>query len=89
MQSFGITDYSIVKKIKGCQLDGGEKLSKLSFSKKDGSELKKVELKSDGKPYGQDSVLNDDEEIIGMFGTKDCNNILHQVGFIVWKPPKF
>jgi hypothetical protein len=79
-----------VKKIKGCQLDGGHDVSKLSFSKKDGSELAKVEVGNNGKPYGPESLLTDDEEIIGMFGTKDwANSRFDQLGFIVWKPPKF
>ena len=78
-----------MKKIKGCQLDGGQDVCKLSFSKKDGSELAKVEVGNNGKSYGPESVLNDDEEIIGMFGTKDWANFFDQLGFIVWKPPKF
>ena len=88
MQSFAISDYSVVKKIKGCQLDGGAYLTKLSFSKTDGAEVAKVELKSGGKPYGQESVLNDDEEIIGMYGTLHDTYWIRQLGFIVWKPPK-
>ncbi len=78
-----------MKRIKGCQLDGGHDVCKLSFSEKDGSELAKVEVGNNGKSYGPESVLNDDEEIIGMFGTKDCANFFDQLGFIVWKPPKF
>ena len=88
MQSIGIPDFSVVKRIKGCQLDGDDRISKLSFSKKDGTLITKIELASGGKPYGPESVVNDDEEIIGMFGDKS-SNVITQLGFIVWKPPQF
>ena len=86
MQSITISDYRIVKRIKGCQL-GGPFLSKLSFSKKDSTEVKKIELNKGGQPYGQEFVLDDDEEIIGMFGSVNGTLVLKQLGFIVWKPP--
>ena len=78
-----------MKRIKGCQLDGVSDVCKLIFSNKDCSELAKVEVGNNGKPSGPKSLLTDYEEIIGMFGTKDWANSLDQLGFIVWKPPKF
>ncbi len=67
LQSFGIPDYSVVKKIKGS--DTSNYLTKLNFARKDGSEIAKVELYP-SIPYGPESVLADDEEIIGIFGTQ-------------------
>jgi hypothetical protein len=66
LQSFGVADYSVVKKIKGSY--NSNDLSKLNFAKRDGSEIAKVELCD--LPYGPESVLDDDEEIIGIFGTQ-------------------
>ena len=67
MQSVNIQDYSIVKRVNGSY---GTAIHKLSFKKKDGTEITKVELWN-YNPYGEDSVIADDEEIIGVFGTKD------------------
>ncbi len=46
LQSFAIPDYSVVKRVKGTQQggDGSYWLSKLSFGKKDGTEITKVEV---------------------------------------------
>jgi hypothetical protein len=33
-------------------------------------------------------VFDESEEIIGVFGTKEQNNFVYQLGFIVWKPPR-
>jgi hypothetical protein len=71
LQSFAIPDYSVVKRVKGTQ-QGGEGsywLSKLSFGKKDGTEITKVEV-DNNKPYGPDFVLDDSEEIIGIYGNQ-------------------
>ncbi len=84
LQSFGVADYSVVKKIKGS--DTSNQITKLNFAKKDGSEIAKVELHS--TPYGPESVLADDEEIIGIFGTQQKSSCFEQLGFIVWKPPR-
>ena len=86
LQSFAIADYSVVKRIKGSEMNnGGYPLHKLSFGKRDGSEINKVEL-CNGKPYGPEFALADDEEIIGIFGTSNATDYLDQLGFIVWKP---
>jgi hypothetical protein len=61
-------------------------LHKLSFGKRDGSEITKVEL-HDYLPYGPEFVLTDDEEIIGIYGTQKETHLFAQIGFIVWKPP--
>ena len=88
MQPFAVSDFFAVKRVKGC-LIGGSSIHKLSFSKKDGTEIAKVEL-CVGQQYGPEFVLDDSEEIIGIFGSKDGGNkFIDQVGFIIWKPPKF
>jgi fibronectin type 3 domain-containing protein len=33
--------------------------------------------------------LDDDEEIIGVYGVKNKTSYFYSLGFIVWKPPKF
>ncbi len=85
LQSFGVADYSVVKKIKGS--DTSNQIQKLNFAKKDGSEIDKVELYP-SRPYGPESVLAYDEEIIGIFGTQQQSGYFEQLGFIVWKPPR-
>jgi hypothetical protein len=88
MQPFAIPDYAAVKRVKGTILTGfGAALHKLSFFHKDGTEITKVELANDSG-YGPEFVLDDSEEIIGIFGTKDLDSYM-QLGFIVWKPPQF
>ena len=88
MQSFAISDYSAVKRIKGTTLTAGASLHELNFSKKDGNEITKVEL-CDNSGYGPEFLLDDSEEIIGIFGKKDPSTDLYQLGIIVWKPPQF
>ncbi len=85
LQSLTIADYSVIKRVKGSV--GGRVIHKLSFGKKDGSEITKVEL-STYEVYGTDFVLADEEEIIGIFGTNNVTEYIDQLGFIVWKPPK-
>ena len=89
MQPIAISDFADVKRVKGTiLLANGNGLHKLTFSKKDGTEIAKVELYS-RKAYGPEFMLDDSEEIIGIFGTKDPSPDLYQLGFIVWKPPRF
>ena len=85
MQSFNIPDYAMVKRVNGSK---DNPIHKLSFKKKDGTEITKVETPWNASPYGQESVIADDEEIIGVFGTKDVDNHVYKLGFIVWKPPR-
>ena len=68
MQSVNIQDYAIVKRVNGSISNC---IHKLSFKKKDGTEITKVETGWNRNPYGEDSVIADDEEIIGVFGTKN------------------
>ena len=68
MQSVNIQDYSIVKRVNGSY---GTAIHKLSFKKKDGNEITKVETGWKANYYYSDSVIADDEEIIGVYGTKD------------------
>ena len=84
LQSFAIPDYSQVKRINGTVTNTW--LYGLSFGKKDGSQITKVEVQS--YTFGQEAVLADDEEIIGIYGTKEVSTYFSQLGFIVWKPPK-
>ena len=69
MQSFNIPDYAMVKRVNGSKGNGS--IHKFSFKKKDGTEITKIETPANWDPYGQESVIADDEEIIGVFGTKD------------------
>ena len=68
LQPIAISDFADVKRVKGTLLTGGNSLHKLTFSKKDGTEITKVEL-IDHFGYGPEFVLDDSEEIIGIFGT--------------------
>ncbi len=65
MLSFNIPDYSQVKRVKGTKQ--GYYLCGLIFSKKDGTQIEKVETCA-GYPNGTEFVLDDAEEIIGIFG---------------------
>ena len=85
MKSVNIQNYAMVKRINGSK--GSSYIHKLSFKKKDGTEITKIEI-GIWNSYGQESVIADDEEIIGVFGTKDYDNYIWQLGFIVWKPPQ-
>lgn len=85
MQTFDVQDYAMVKRVNGS--DSGSAIHKLSFTQQDGTEITKVEI-ANWNPYGQESVIADDEEIIGVFGTISDSNFVYQLGFIVWKPPR-
>ncbi len=90
LDSFAIQNFVDVKRINGKILDNGSglPLSRICFSKMDGSEITKVEF-STANPYGQETVLAADEEIIGIHGNKTHTNSGITLGFIVWKPPKY
>ena len=75
----------MVKSVNGSS--GNYAVHKLSFKKKDGTEITKVEI-ANWLLYGQESVIADDEEIIGVFGRKDTAKYVSTLGFIVWKPPR-
>ena len=68
LQSFAIPDISQVKRINGTT---GNWLWGFSFGKKDGTVITKVEVTSSA--FGQEAVLADDEEIIGIYGTKEVH----------------
>jgi hypothetical protein len=57
------------------------------FSTKDGTQLAKVETEA-GVPYDTDFKIEDYEEIIGIYGEEYTDSIC-QLGFLIWKPPKF
>ncbi len=84
LQSFAIPDYSQVKRINGT--NHNQWLCHLSFGKKDGSQITKVECSS--YTLGPETVIADDEEIIGVYGNKEVDVYGVSQGFIVWKPPK-
>jgi hypothetical protein len=44
LQQFAISDFGAIKRIKGKKLESTNSLNKLCFSKKDGTEIAKVEL---------------------------------------------
>ena len=70
LQSFAIPDFSQVKRINGTK--SNDWLYGLSFGKKDGTEITKVEVLS-GYAFDQEALLADDEEIIGIYGTKEVS----------------
>ena len=67
LQSCNIPEFSLVKRVNGSKQSGGKYLRSLIFSKKDGTQIAKVELGT-GKPYDTDFVIGDSEEIIGIYG---------------------
>ncbi len=70
LQSFAIPDYSQVKRINGTATS--QWLCHLSFGKKDGSQITKVEYNS--YSLGPETVIADDEEIIGIYGSKEVES---------------
>ena len=67
LQSCNIPEFSLVKRVNGSKQSGGKYLRSLIFSKKDGSQIAKVEMEA-GFPYDTDFVIGDSEEIIGIYG---------------------
>ena len=84
MQSFNVTDYSLVKRVNGTS--NSHSIRCLMFSKKDGNQIDKVETTLAVQPYGSEFVIGDSEEIIGIYGQKD-HEVFFNLGFIVWTPP--
>jgi hypothetical protein len=74
-----------VKRVKGSRQ--GDYLRQLSFGRKDGTQIAEIKLES-ANQYGPETVLDDDEEIIGVFGTRNLENYISQLGFLIWKPPR-
>ena len=56
------------------------------FSKKDNTQLAKVETYA-GATYDTDFKIEDSEEIIGIYGYEN-DDIISQLGFLIWTPPK-
>ena len=84
MKSVNIQDYSLVKRVNGTTQ--GSNLCYLIFSKRDGTEIAKLKT-SEERHYSTEFVLDDAEEIIGIFGKTDSDKV-DSLGFIVWKPPR-
>ena len=61
----------------------------LYFQDKNGTDIAKIV--ASGNSFAPDQILEDDEEIIGVYGTKDqrSDGIFDSMGFIVWKPPNY
>jgi hypothetical protein len=70
MQPIAVSDFAAVKLVKGSLLQDYYSTHKFIFSKKDGTEIAKVEL-CNHQEYGPEFVLDDSEEIIGIFGSKN------------------
>ena len=70
IQSFNIQNYSLVKKINGTKQAGSNYLRCLIFCKKNSTEIAKIETDA-GVSYGTESLLDDSEEIIGIYGYKN------------------
>jgi hypothetical protein len=75
LKSFDIPDYSLVKRINGTEQNywRGADLLGLSFAKNDGTEITKISIFH--TTFGKEAVLSDDEEIIGIYGTKEVSDI--------------
>ena len=71
LKSFDIPDYSLVKRVNGTEQNywKSRELAGLSFAKKDGTEITKVVMIN--YTFEGETMLADDEEIIGIYGTKD------------------
>ena len=79
----------LIKKIRGGQ-HAPYGFSHIFFQDKEGKEL--ASIKTCDTTFAPDQLLNDDEEIVGIYGSKDMSasdNRFASIGFIVWKPPKF
>lgn len=77
-----------IKKIRGGQ-HATHGLSQIFFQDKEGKDLASINASPFG--FAADQLLNDDEEIVGIYGRKDVSagdNRFASIGFIVWKPPK-
>ena len=78
-----------IKKIRGGEY-ATHGISLIFFQDKEGKEL--ASIKTWDITFAPDQLLNDDEEILGIYGSKDVSagdNRFASIGFIVWKPPKF
>ena len=82
--TFAIPDYSVVKVLKGTEqgANSGNWLHKLKFKDIDRKTITKVEP-ADKKPYAE-IIIDNSEKIIGIYGTKDQDSWINQLGFIVW-----
>ena len=78
-----IPDASLIKRIQGTK---GSYMHQIIFKKADGSELYRIEAQTN--TLGDDHILNDGEEIIGVYGGYYLQCI-DALGIIVWIPPKF
>ena len=67
MQSLPIKDYSLVKRVNGTKQGSTWYIRCLIFSKKDGTQLAKVEMDT-GYAYDTDFEIEDSEEIIVIYG---------------------
>ncbi len=64
--------------------DSSRYMKKIFLKDKDNIEIAKIEVLNDNP--GQEMQLNEGEEIIGIYGHKDSENVFKNLGFIVWTP---
>jgi hypothetical protein len=83
-KTLNIVYASLVKRIQGTKRSSD--LRQIIFKKQDGSEISRIE--SENNAIGDEHTLNQDEEIIGIYGGYD-GALTDSVGIIVWTPPKF
>jgi hypothetical protein len=77
-----------IKKIRGTFV-GGYYVKNIYFQDKNGVEISRIV--PGNERFAPDVILEDEEEIIGVYGTKDVNTDgnFYSLGFIVWKPPNY
>ena len=75
------------KKIRG--IKDGDYARNIYFHDSNGNEIAKMLPYS--SEFAPDRIVEDDEELIGVWGNKDYDGSgwFSNLGFIVWKPPKF
>jgi hypothetical protein len=59
-----------VKRVNGTERGGSEHLHCLSFSMQDATEIAKIDLFLPGYSHKPESVIGEDEQIIGIYGEK-------------------
>ena len=77
---------SQVKKIQGTKNEN--MITSIILKDKNGEKISRIGTKEE-KEDAKEVILEDGEEIIGVYGTKDKNGEgwFNSLGFIVWKPP--
>ena len=77
-----IPEDQTIKRIKGD--NKFRSIKKLIFEDGSGKEIARI-FASDNNP-GQEMELEEGEEIVGIYGNKNADQAMKNMGFIVWKP---